>query len=314
MALPTNTFATYAAIGNREQLLDEINMTSPTDTPFLTGADRETAEATLVEWQTQALEAADGANAQLEGDDDVTATAVTATARLSNTLQISAKYPRVTRTQRRVKHAGRQDEYAYQIALKSLALKRDMETILLRNQAENAGAAATARTLGALPSWIDTNTSFGAGGADGSLGNTTRTDGTTRPFTEALMATVAQDCWTNGGNPDTLMCGAFNKRQLSSFTGNATRYKKAEDKTLMAGIDVYESDWGELIVWPNRFQRARDVWILQMDMFAVAFLDEFLIEELSKSGDSDKAQVLSEYTLISRAETSSGLVADLTTS
>ena len=37
MALPTNTFATYEAIGNREDLSDVIYRIDPTDTPFMSG-------------------------------------------------------------------------------------------------------------------------------------------------------------------------------------------------------------------------------------------------------------------------------------
>jgi Family of unknown function (DUF5309) len=88
MALPTNTFATYEAIGNREDLSDVIYRIDPTDTPFLNGVEREKASAVNHEWQTQALAAADNTNAQLEGDDPI-ATSVTATTRLGNIAQIS---------------------------------------------------------------------------------------------------------------------------------------------------------------------------------------------------------------------------------
>src|SRR5215510_14608088 len=70
MAMPTNTFATYEAIGNREDLSDVIYRIDPTDTPFMTGIEREKATAVNHEWQTQALAAADTTNAQLEGDDE----------------------------------------------------------------------------------------------------------------------------------------------------------------------------------------------------------------------------------------------------
>ncbi len=41
MALPTNTFATYEAIGNREDLSDVIYRIDPTDTPFMSSSERE---------------------------------------------------------------------------------------------------------------------------------------------------------------------------------------------------------------------------------------------------------------------------------
>ncbi len=139
MALPTNTFATYESIGNREDLSDVIYRIDPTETPFMSGIEKEKASAVNHEWQTQALAAVNTANAQLEGDDAV-ADATTSTVRLGNVCQISRKTPRVTGTQRAVEHAGRDDEMAYQEMLKGLELKRDMEAILCgTNQAKAAG-------------------------------------------------------------------------------------------------------------------------------------------------------------------------------
>jgi hypothetical protein len=72
MALPSNTLATYEAIGNREDLSNIIYRISPTDTPFMSSIDREKASGVNHEWQTQALAAASTANAQFEGDDATT--------------------------------------------------------------------------------------------------------------------------------------------------------------------------------------------------------------------------------------------------
>src|SRR6266699_2640181 len=182
MAMPTNTFATYEAIGNREDLSDVIYRIDPTDTPFMTGIEREKATAVNHEWQTQALAAADTTNAQLEGDDAAT-TATTPTVRLGNICQISYKVPRVTGTQQAVEHAGRDNELAYQEMLKGLELKRDMESILAgTNQAKSAGNDSTVRRTASLLSWIKTNTAKGkAGGAADPAaadGTGTRTDGT----------------------------------------------------------------------------------------------------------------------------------------
>ena len=77
---------------------------------------------------------------------------------------------------------------------------------------------------------------------------------------------------------------------------------------------MYISDWGELQILPNRFQRARDALILQKDMWGVAYLRPFRLQDLAKTGDSERKQLIVEYTLESRNEAASGIVADLTTS
>src|ERR1700722_4295896 len=316
MALPTNTFTTYSATGNREDLSDMIFRIDPTDTPFMTGIEKTKATAVNHEWQTQALAAANAGNAQLEGD-DATADATTPTVRLGNIAQISRKVPQVSGTQQAVEHAGRDNEMAYQEMLKGLELKRDMESILVgTNQAKNTGNATTARNLASILSWVKSNTQKGAGGADPTAadGTGTRTDGTQRAFTEASLKAALSSIWTSGGKPDVIMTGAFNKQTFSTFTGRATPVEDTKAKKIIAAVDAYESDFGRLTVTPNRFMRARDVLILQMEMWAVAYLNgrKMVSVPLAKTGDSERKEVLSEYTLEARNEKSSGGVFDNT--
>lgn len=312
MTTPTDTTSTYDAIGNREDLSNIIYDISPTQTPFVSGIAHTTATATNHEWQTDSLAAAAN-NAVIEGN-DATTTAATPTVRLGNRTQISDKVPRVTRTQRQVDSAGRGDEMDYQVFKMGKELKRDMETALLSNKAKVTGSESVARELAGVPSWINTNTDFGAGGADPTGdGTDARTDGTQRAFVEADLKSVLSSIWDEGGEPDLIMLGSFNKQAMSSFTGNATRTVDASDKRLTAAIDVYVSDFGELSVMPNRFMRSRDALVLQMDMWGMASITEFEETPIAKTGDSDRVQLLSEYTLEARNEAASGGVFDLTT-
>jgi hypothetical protein len=318
MAVEAATFTAYDAVGNREDLSDVIYRIDPTDTPAMSGFEREKATAVNHEWQTQALAPVDAANAVMEGD-DATTDAATPTVRLGNLCQISDKVARVSGTQRAVNSAGRDDELEYQEMLKGLELKRDMETILVgTNAAKAAGAeGASARKTASILSWIKTNTAKGASGVDPAAadGTGTRTDGTQRAFTEANLKTVLQAVWNSGGKPDTIMVGGFNKQVFSTFTGRATPTEDTKSKKIVASVDAYESDFGKLAIVPNRFQRARDVLVLQMDMWAVAFLNgrRMVSIPLAKTGDSDRRQMLSEYALVSRNEKASGGVFDNTT-
>ena len=111
-----------------------------------------------------------------------------------------------------------------------------------------------------------------------------------------------------------VMTGPFNKTVISGFTGNSTRVDKGEDKKLVAAIDIYESDFGALNIVPNRCRRERDVFVLDSEFWEVAYLRPFQQFELSKTGDSEKRQMIAEYTLVARQEAASGMVADCTTS
>ena len=312
MTAPTNTFTTVDSIGRREDLSDYIYMVSPTHTPFMSGAASVDATAVLHEWQIDSLRSA-AQNVQDEGD-DATTNAVTATTRLSNTCQISDVVPRVSGTQQAVAKAGRRNEMSYQVAKMAKELKRDMENDLCANNAEVTGDASTSRELGGIPAWITTNTSNGTSGTDGSLGNTARTDGTQRSVNEEQLKTVLAACFDAGGEPDCILVGSFVKQAISGFTGNATRFKGAEDARLQAAIDIYDSDFGSLEIKPSRFSRARDALVLQMDLWAVAFLRAFSLHELAKTGDSERMQLITEFTLESRNEAGSGAIWDLSTS
>lgn len=311
MAQPTNTFSTFNAIGIREDLSDMIANISPTETPFFSAAKKGTAESTFTEWQTDSLAAVDTANAVIEGD-DATLDAVVATARRGNYTQISDKTATISGTEEAVKKAGRSKEMAYQISKKTKELKRDMEGIFLSNQARAVGSNTVARRLGSVLSWIATNTNFGATGADPvGDGTNARTDGTIRAFTEVQLKDVLQKCWTQGGDPTVIMVGGNNKQVASTFTAGSTRFDQSEDKRLTAAVDVYVSDFGTLKIVPNRFMRARDALVLDMDYWEVAYLRPVKTWPLAKTGDTEKNQILGEYTLKSWQQAASGIVADL---
>jgi hypothetical protein len=315
MSVPSNTFVTGSAVGNREDLSDVIYRVDPTDTPFMSAIERETATAINHEWQTQALASASSSNAQVEGD-DVASDAVTATVRRGNNVQISRKSASVSGSQRAVQHAGRDDELDYEMNLKALELKRDMETILVgTNQAKRS---SDARLTASVLSWIFTNTFKNGTGSDPAAadGTGTRTDGATIAFTEINMKSVLNSIWVSGGKPDCVLLGAFNKQQFSTFTGRSTPIEQAATRRIVAAVDYYDSDFGRLQVVPDRFSRTRDVLILQTDLWAIAFLAgrRFVAFPLSKTGDADRRVVVSEYALVSRNEKGSGAVYDATSS
>jgi hypothetical protein len=312
MAVITNTFLTFSAIGNREDLAETIYNISPTDTPFQAAIGKVKASAVLHEWQPDSL-AAPAANARLEGDDIASFDAAAPTARANNRCQISYRNVIVSGTQDAVSKAGRTKEMVYQLMKRGKELRRDIEFILTGNQGPVAGGTATARQLRPLCGWYATNVSRGDGGADGTA-SAAATDGTPRALTESLVKSMIQAAWTEGGEPNLLMCGPFNKTVISTFTGNNTRMQDTTDKRLVAAIDVYVSDFGTHNVVANKFSRDRDLHILTTDLWAVASLRPMQSVDLAKTGDAEKGMVVAEYTLEARNEAGSAIVADLTTS
>ena len=311
-------FRTYAAIGMREDLSDVIYNISPTDTPFMSTVGKTKATAVYHEWQTDSLAAA-AANAAVEGADASTAT-LSPTTRVGNRTQISQKTVGVTGTLEAVDKAGRKSEKAYQLAKASSEIKRDMEFTFLSNTVQSNGSAgSTARVLGGLQTWLATNGDFGSGGSAGASGTTARTNGTNRTFTEDILKTVIKEVFEAGGSPKILMVTPAHKQTVSAFAGIAAqRYMAPSDAptTIIGAADIYLSDFGSVSVVPNRFMvsgnAANEVaFVLDPEYAAVAYLRPFFTNELAKNGDSDRTQLIVEYTLEVKNEAAHGIAADL---
>lgn len=319
MTTVANTFLTFSAIGNREDLSDVIYNISPVEVPFSSRIGTGKATATKHEWQTQSLSAA-GANAQLEGD-DYSYSASNATTRVSNYTQISYKTMIVSKTQQAVNKAGRKDEMLLQLMLNAKALKRDMEYIFLNNQTPVGSGAnsTTARALAPVNTWYTTNAQRGSGGANatqsGGTPTTAATDGTQRPLNEALLKAGLQSVWTAGGKSDLILCGAFNKTVISAFAGNVSRIDdSSKDKTLHSAIDIYVSDFGTHTIVADRFSRDRDLHLLTTDLWSINTLRPMETIDIAPTGSALKGAIEVEYTLEARNQAGSAIVADLTTS
>ena len=316
MAQPTNTFDTYDAVGEREDLMDIIYDISPIETPFQSNVARTTAKGTFHEWQTDALAAA-AANAQVQGD-DIASNSLVATTRLGQHTQISRKAVTISGTLDAVDKAGRAKETSYQLAKAGRELKRDMELELTQVGVDSAGTGTTAPTFAGVESWISTNYSDNGVGttpgvAAGGTVLTAPTDGTQVTLTEALLKAGIKNAWSAGGDPRVIMVGGGAKQKISGFSGIATVFKNAPagQATIVGAADLYVSDFGEHQIVPNRFSRDRTVLILDLEMWAVAFLRPIMQLELAKTGDAEKRALLGEYTLVSRNEAASAKVADI---
>lgn len=323
MTVPTATFQAFQAIGNQEDLENLIYNIAPTETPFQSQAGRATAQAVFHEWQTDTLTAASATNKAIEGDNP-TNTSVVPTVRIGNYCQISTYAFQVSGTQQAVRTAGRKDELAYQLVKYGKLLKRDMEAVLTQNIASSAGGAGSARQTASLESWLSSNfTSQGSGGSPSSSGfqagivQAPVDNSVQGTVSEANVKAMIRAAWTAGGNPTLIMTGPFNKTKVSGFSGILTNnifQKQSGQATIVAAADAYVSDFGSHQVVPNRFQRDRTLFALDMEYWAVAYLRPFMQFPLAKTGDSDQRQILAEYTLVSRNQAASAKVADLTTS
>lgn len=307
----------HEAVGAREDLTDVIYDISPTDTPIMSSIGKTKATSVYHEWQTDSLAAATTANALVEGA-SATEADISPTTRLGNYTQIVGKTVMVSGTLLASDLAGRKSEMAYQLAKASAEIKRDIETIITANQGQTAGSTGNARKMGSLLSYIKSNTNVSAGTTAGgdptTIGVSTRTDGTTRTFTETILKDVIKQVFESGGTPSVMMVSPALKQTVSGFTGlSAQRYQvpTSGQATILAGADLYQSDFGVLQIVPNRFMRTRDALILDPEYAALAYLRPFQTNDIAKVGDAEKKQILAELTLEVRNEAAHGGAFDL---
>lgn len=309
MAQVAGTTDTFDLIGIAEDIEDVINDISPTETPLYSMAKRKKATNTNHQWQTDALAAA-AANKQVEGD-DASYTTANPTTMLSNRTQILRKTLVVSRTADSVKKYGRAKEFARLIAKYGKELKRDIEFMLVQNQASSVGGSQTARTSAGLESMISGNRIVATGNTTGTTPGyasgdwTAPTDGTaTVTLTEAMLVSALDAAWQDGGDPSIIMCNSSQKKQFAPFAGAskfAGSYVPTAGKAqsmVIGGVDLYISDFGEHKIKLNRYMRTRTIFCIDPDYISVAVLDGIKFEELAKTGDANKGLLVTELCLV----------------
>ena len=319
MAQPANLYDKYDLTGVREDLIDKIFNTSPTETPVITAFGRSNTTNTYHEWQRDSLATANKDNALIDGD-DFSAQALVATARVGNYCQIFNAQPAVSRRANIVKKAGRAAEMAYQKAKSMLEIKRHMEASIVSNNPAVAGNSTTASKAGGLGVQNYANTNHGVGGSTASwvsgAPTTAPTAGTARAFTEVILKDVVQKSYIASGEvPRMVVMSPNHKGVFSGFTGIAVnRYQvgKKEQGRIVGGADVYMSDFGELEIVPHYLMAgATDVHLLNTEYGEVVFLDGFRTQEIGTTGDSQKNLITADVTFAVRAPSAFGKAADL---
>ena len=269
---------------------------------------------TTFDWLVQELAAASATNYVAEGADASYATPTQAV-RFSNVTQISQKDAAVSGTLDSVDTAGRDRETAYQKVLKGLELRRDIEKGLC---SDNAKATGATRETANLSSWI-TNVSVGSGGAAPTGdGSDVPTGGTDRDLSLALIDAAHQAAYEDGGNPNMLVVSPAKKATFSDLSSgsvatNQIQYTAPREAAIVGSVSLYLSDYGELSVVIDRQIGNDRLYLLDSDHASVVTLPgrNFLVEDLAKTGDAAKFQVITEYGLKVSAPKAHGAVYDL---
>ena len=316
MAVPSNTIQNVSRVGVREDLSDKIAELFPDETPLINSIGRSSINNTYSEWQTDTLAAANEANASIQGDDLSNASRAN-TVRVGNHSQIFTKVVGASTTVEWTNKAGRKSELARELMKAGREIQTDIEKRACGNYASVAAAAGTAGLFGGAQAWLTSNVSRGATGASGGFSAgvvAAATNGTQRAYTEALLKTVLQSIWSNGGNPKMVITNGTQKQAEAAFTGLATQRREAGDKrlTVVAGADYYVSDFGKIAMVADRFADARSALIIDPEYLELGVGEAMTPFDLATTGLAKRKALRTEVTLLMRNQAAHGVVADLT--
>jgi len=127
-------------------------------------------------------------------------------------------------------------------------------------------------------------------------------DAASAKLTEKLLVDCLQDIWDDGGNPDTILVNATQKRQLSSFASPYVRTDRMES-ALGVIVGTYESEFGSLDIVLDRYVKPADLLILSREYIGIGALKgngndrSFFTTPVPVDGDRQIAAITGEYTM-----------------
>lgn len=318
MAVPASTIQNVARIGVREDFDDKIAELFPDEAPFLKAIGRSKASNTYTEWQTDGLVAANEANAAIQGD-DLANSARANTTRVGTHTQLFTKVVGSSTTVEWTNKAGRRSEMARELMKSGREIRTDQEKRFVGNYASVAATAGVAGLTAGAQAWLTSNVSRGAVGANGGFATgivAAATNGTQRTYIESLLKTVLQSIWSAGGNAKMVITNGTQKQAEAAFAGLATNRidnsPNGGQLTIVAGADVYQSDFGKISFVPDRFADARSALVIDPEYWDIAIGENLTTFDLATTGLASRKAMRTEVALRCLNQGASGVVADLT--
>lgn len=308
----------------KEDVEQEIYDCSEIPCPLLDMIQMSSCNNSYTEWPEDELEAPSLTNAIVSGADaPATATDAGNLARKGNHTQICGKYVYVTERALNVDTIAIGDTLAYKTMRKMQANRRDIEAIMLSNQASVAdNNNATPGKAAGLGAWIVTHadrTGTDGGGFDtGTKLVEIYTPGARRALTWEMIADQIEAVYNEGSNPTVAMSVPGVTKRLARFlfttsyaatpTANVTGTGGGTDQTSQGYIDTFRTDFGfTMKIVPNRLQQtyestdsgttpAAALFGFDLDYLSVAYLSPTKVEPLAKLGLSHRRQITADWT------------------
>lgn len=287
---------TYQDASRREDLLSVLKDVSGLNGNYLM-SNLGTAEAkqTLHEWLIYDQSRATSVTFVAEGA-DATVADLSAPTRSVNVTSILTEVIQVTGTERAVETGTREDPWTFQKRKGLERMSQKMEWSLVNKGTFASGSSGVARGMLGLDGVISTHV-------------TARASGTSVSVTE--LEDMLEEVWTDVGMSDvgtTVLVPMGIKRTISGFSTSITNYAN-DTKTLFRNISIFDSSAGQVKIVPHKDVRnvagSGTMYLINEDMYKVAYLRRPSFKDLALSGDYERGQYLTEYTMESLAEKTS---------
>ena len=252
-------------------------------------------------------------NAALEGADAAVPRYTTRVRRVNYT-QIFGATVEVSGTDLAVTQHGVDDELDYQKVQRTRELLRDLENSVINGAARTAtpqGGPAERRTMAGLLSLVRTHRF--AAGYDGFPDADPAAAPGESGLTEPMLNLALREVWKkSSGTVDLVVVGGPEKRAVNRFAAAGRTFGPAGERYKDL-VSLYESDFGVCRVVLSRHVPRGTAILLDSSRIEVMPLAgrSFHYRPLARTGDRDAGQVIGEYTLELRNESSHAVIEGL---
>jgi hypothetical protein len=158
------------------------------------------------------------------------------------------------------------------------------------------GSATTARAMGGFEFFVTSNV----------------TDLNGERLQRHHIEDLFQDCYEAGGDPDTIICGAWLRRKLTSFYEGLITTSRSETRG-GSRIDTVMTDFGELEIMYDRWCDADKLYIVDSTKLGWVEYRPFAVYDRPSSGDYEVKEVLGEYGFVLVNEAAHAYIHDAAT-
>jgi len=201
-----------------------------------------------------------------------------------------------TRTAAKLKQYGIEDEYQYQLSKKVPEAMRMLNRIPYYGE-DLAGSASTPRSAGGLQAFISDNTASLSGAA----------------LTEKDLVDRIEACWSDGGNPNLIVCNSWVQRKITSFFEDSVRTTRDESVGGVT-IDKIHTHFGDLSILRDRACQADTLYILDDSHIGFLAFDDFFEAEIGRTGDYIQGEVIGEFGFVVRHDKAHAYISSISTS